>query len=97
MADPIQHGSLKEPIKVTEIRTAKGEYIKWQMAYIDRHTTLARKQKQALHKPAPGVYVDEVLVREIDFTEHVFWFDVSDALNAEQKVLEEAQKGLGLK
>lgn len=97
MADPVQHGSLKEPIKVTENRTAKGEYIKWQTAYIDRRTCLARKQKQSLHKPAPGVYVDEVLVREANFTEHVFWFDVSDAMNTEQKVLDEAQKGLGLK
>lgn len=95
--EPKQHGSLAEPIKVTEARYKKSEYTRWCSAYIDRNTTLCKKTKQSLHKPAPGVYVDEIHVREANGTESVFWFDISDALNAEQKELEKTASAMGLK
>lgn len=88
MADPKQHGSLAEPIKCPEAGYKKNEYVRWCSNYIDRHTTLCRKAKQSLHKPSPGVYVDEIHVTEANGTENVFWFDISLALNAEQKDLE---------
>ncbi len=94
------HGSLESPIKVEEARFQKDEYIRWQWAYIDRRTTLCKKTKQTLHKPKEGVYVDEVHIREANGTEGIFWFDISDAMNAEQKFLEEREKkkaAMGLK
>lgn len=97
MADPVQHGSLEQPIKVLETRYDKGQYVKWEYAYIDQHTTFYKRLKQALHKPAPGVYLDEVHVREANGTVNVFWFDISDQFNAELKALEATAKAMGLR
>jgi hypothetical protein len=97
MAEIKRHGSLAEPIKCAEARYQRDEYVKWCGAYIDSKTTLCKKVSQKLHKPAPGVYVDEILVREANGQENVFFFDISAALNAEGKELEKVADQMGLK
>lgn len=97
MAEPKIHGSLEQPIVCPEAGYKKNEYVRWCSNYIDRNTTLCRKAKQSLHKPSPGVYVDEIHVTEANGTENVFWFDISLALNAEQKDLEKTATAMGLK
>ena len=97
MAETKQHGSIAEPIKCPEAGYKKNEYLKWCGGYIDSKTTLCKKVSQKLHKPSPGVYVDEIRVREANGTEGVFFFDISLALNAEQNELEKVADQMGLK
>lgn len=97
MAEIKRHGSVEEPIRCPEAGYKRNEYLKWCGAHIDSKTTLCKKVSQKLHKPAPGVYVDEILVREANGQESVFFFDISLALNAEQNELEKVADQMGLK
>jgi hypothetical protein len=84
MADPIQHGSKEQPIMVPEAGFEKKQYIRWYRDYIDKRTSLSKIISQKLHINL-DVYIDELLVREANCTEHVFWFDVSAAMLASKK------------
>jgi hypothetical protein len=88
MADREQHGSKEQPIMVTEAGFEKKEYIRWYKDYIDKRTVLSKIVSQKLHINL-DVYIDELLVREANCTEHVFWFDVSAAMLASKKAAAE--------
>lgn len=84
MGELTHHGSLEKPILVPEARFEKKEYIRWYRDYIDKRTSLCKIVNQKLHVNG-NFYIDELLVREANCTEHVFWFDVSAAMLASSK------------
>ena len=96
MPDPILHGSLEEPIEIQDKRTDKGRYIRWEYEFIGKALGFYHKLGQKLLKSPKDRMVDENLVKEANGQEHLFYFDVTEVLLADQKMLEKAASEMGL-
>lgn len=77
-----RHGSPEAPMKIEERRPERA--VRWEYEQIDRALTLPKRCMQSLVM-SNSRSLDRIVVRDAGFKHHVFYFDVTDKLQAETK------------
>ncbi len=89
------HGSFAEPIKVEEMD--KDRYIKWEYNYILKMFLYHKCLQQLLSDEKFVKRVDRVVVRDYGGKHHIFYFDITEPMQLEDKrfkqVLKDYQAG----
>ena len=84
------HGSFSEPIKVEEVH--KDRYVKWEYHYILKKFLYHKCLQQFMSDEKFVKRVDRIVVRDYGGKHHVFYFDVTEATQLEDKRFEQVMK-----